>query len=122
MPAAQQCVPVNSSWIDLAILMCDDTLSVLFKNGFCCNYPRTTQAHFDALITAPSAGHWLRTNLYRILPYQVIPLPCPPAGCGVQTTCCPNALPMTLHATADNGIGSVPMVWDGSTYWLATGL
>jgi hypothetical protein len=66
--AASRCTPVNSSWIAMAILMCDGTLSVLFRNGFCCNYPRSNQGHYNQLVGAPSPGRWLRRNLYRLLP------------------------------------------------------
>jgi len=114
---AKICTGIRSSWIQLAILMCNDTLSVQFHNGFCCNYLRSTRAHYQQIIAAHSAGHWLRKNLYRILPYKVIALPCPPAGCGQQTACCPNVLPNTLHATANLGIGSVPLVYDGALFW-----
>jgi hypothetical protein len=118
---ARQCVAVRSSWIAMAILMCDSTLSILFKDGACCNYPRSTAAHFQQMLAAPSPGRWLRRNLYRILPYKIIPLPCPAAGCGVPTNCC-GTLPATLHATGDLGMGSVPLVWDGTQYWSATGI
>jgi hypothetical protein len=121
MAAARQCVAVSSSWIAMAILMCDDTLSVAFKNGVCCNYPRSTKAHFQQMIAAPSKGRWLWHNLYKILPYRLIRLPCPAAGCGIATSCC-GTLPTTLHATGDLGMGSVALVWDGSQYWAASGI
>jgi hypothetical protein len=37
-------------------ILCDNALRVLFKHGFCCNYPSTTHAHFDALITATGSA------------------------------------------------------------------
>jgi len=43
--AASRCTPVNSSWIAMAILMCDGTLSVEYVNGFWCNHPGTNQNH-----------------------------------------------------------------------------
>src|SRR5262249_50758058 len=70
------------------------------------------------MVGAPSPGKWLRRNLYRLLPYQRIKTPCPPAGCGVTTTCC-GTLPTTLHATGDTGLGTVPLVYDGSFYWVS---
>jgi hypothetical protein len=97
---ASKCVVVQSSWIAMAILMCDNTLSVLFKDGACCNYPRTTQAHFSSMLAAPSKGRWLRHNLYKILPYRRIALPCPAAGC-IRSACCAGVtLPTVVHATA----------------------
>lgn len=105
----------------MAILMCDNTLTVLFKDGACCNYPNTTAAHFHAMLAAASKGHWLHKNLYKILPYRRIALPCPPAGCGgVVTTCCPNAIPDNLHATVTNGgicDGSYGITYGGANDW-----
>jgi hypothetical protein len=98
---ASQCVAVRSSWIAMVILMCDNTLSVLFKGGLCCNYPATSAAHFHALLAAPSKGRWVRRHLFKLLPCRPIRLPCPPAGCGgIDTTCCPGQpIPATVHAT-----------------------
>jgi hypothetical protein len=31
-------------------------------------------------------------------------------------------LPTTLHATGNLGMGSVAITWDGSTYWIRTGI
>src|SRR5947209_11484800 len=102
--SAKSCTPVHSSWIAMAILMCDGTLSVLFKDGVCVNYRGSNPRHYYAMVGAPSKGKWLHHNLYRILPDRRIALPCPPAGCGQQTACCPNPLPNTLHATGDQGM------------------
>ena len=122
---ASKCVTVQSSWIAMAILMCDNTLSVLFKDGACCNYPGTTQAHFNAMLAAPSKGRWLWQNLYKILPYRRIRLPCPAAGCGtVPTGCCPNAIPNGLHATVTGGgvcNGSYALTYNGVNAWDYTG-
>ncbi len=95
----------------MAILMCDNTLSVLFKDGACCNYPRTTAAHYHAMI-ASDPGKWLHRNLYRILPYVRIRTPCPPAGCGgAVVACCPGVqIPLDLHMTITNGGSAI----DGS--------
>jgi hypothetical protein len=121
--AAKYCTPVNSHWINMAILMCDGTLSVYFKDGACCNYPASNPSYYYRMVAAPSPGHYLWQALYRILPYRRIPLPCPAAGCGtVQTTCCANGLPTTLHATLNHGGGSVPLVYDGSQFWTASGI
>jgi|SRR5947209_10268418 len=119
--SASQCVIVQSSWLAMAILMCDNTLSVLFKGGACRNYPRTTQAHFNALLAAPSKGRWLRHNLYKILPYRPIALPCPAAGC-ISTACCAGVtLPTVVHATASGAgscTGSYRLVYNPtSTNW-----
>ncbi len=120
---ASQCVAVRSSWIAMVILMCDNTLSVLFKDGFCCNYPRTSAAHFRAMLAAPSKGRWLHRNLYKILPYRPIRLPCPAAGCGQTIACCPGVtIPNTLHATVNLGGGTVVLTYDGSEYWSAGGI
>jgi hypothetical protein len=47
------------------------------------------------------------------------------SGGTVQTACCANTLPTTLYASItpipDQG-QSIPMVWDGSQYWVANGL
>jgi hypothetical protein len=104
MAAARYCTPVVSHWIAMAILMCDDTLSVWFKDGVCCNYPRTTAHHYYAMI-ASDPGVWLHHNLYKILPYRRIPLPCPAAGCGQSTNCCPGQVPNSLHVTVTDGGG-----------------
>src|SRR4051812_48975202 len=115
---AERCAPLASHWLHLAALMCDGTLTVQFKNGFTCNYLGSRPAHYYSLIAAPSPGRWLHRNLYRLLPYRPCALPCPPAGCGVATTCCPGVLiPATLHATGNLGMGTIPLLYDGSIYW-----
>src|SRR5262249_22447230 len=68
------------------------------------------------LVAAASKGRWVHQHLYRRMPYRRIRLPCPAAGCGVLTGCCPQSLPRTLHATGDHRIGTVALVYDGSPY------
>ncbi len=104
-PQAKSCTAVHSHWILMAILMCDETLSVWFKHGICVNYRGSNVHHYRQMIAAASPGRWLHRNLYRILPYKVIPLPCPAAGCGVTTSCCPNSVPTPLHLSLAGSAG-----------------
>ncbi len=127
--AAQTCTGVRSSWVAMAILMCDNTLSVLFKNGVCCNYRGTTAAWYHRLVGAASKGRWVRQNLYKKMPYRIIRLPCPPAGCGQTTSCCPGTtVPNTLHATLSDNIGcacvsgTIALTFNaGTSQWTGTG-
>jgi len=97
---AKFCTAVSSHWILMAILMCDETLSVWFKHGICVNYRGSNVNHYRQMVAAASPVRWLHRNLYRILPYKIIPLPCPAAGCTIQNTCCPGiSIPQTLHGT-----------------------
>src|SRR6516162_6483796 len=87
MPSpALKCVPVVSRWVDQAVQMCDGTLTLLFKDGACCWYPNTNPWYFDLAITWGGPGEFVWKFLYRILPYRLIALPCPPAGCTTTTT------------------------------------
>jgi hypothetical protein len=119
-PQAKFCTAVHSHWILMAILMCDETLSVWFKHGICVNYRGSNINHYRQMIGAASPGRWLHRNLYRILPYKVIPLPCPAAGCGVMTSCCPNSIPTNLHLSLAGGgscacmSGTFPLTWSSS--------
>jgi hypothetical protein len=123
--AAQKCTVLSSRWISLAILMCDNTLSLLFKDGACINYPGSNAAMYYGIVAAPSPGHWLWQNLYRILPYRRIPLPCPPAGCGVVTPCSePHPISENLHFTVTGSgacDGSYPARYAGFESWNYTG-
>ena len=107
----------------MCILMCDETLSVLFKDGNCINYLGSNQTHYNAMVGAPSKGHWLPRNLYRILPYQRIRLPCPPAGCA----CCTQGIPRTVHATLGDTVqncisGTIALTFNRTTQkWSGTG-
>ena len=117
---ADRCTPLQSHWLQTAIRMCDGSLAIWFKDGSCCHFPRTAGgAWYNRIVAAGSPGKWLHQNLYRILPYRRIRPPCPPAGCGVTTPCCANALPTTLHATTP--AGSFPIAYDGVSAWVGTG-
>jgi hypothetical protein len=123
MPCTVQCVPVASRWVAQVILTANCTLAVWFRDGFCCEYLGTTQAWFHQMLAAPSKGHFVRQFLYKKMAYRRIRPPCPPGNGGtVQTTCCGNALPATLHATLNQAAGSVALTYDGWHYWTALGI
>ncbi len=121
--AARYCTPVRSRWVRMFILMCDGTLSVLFKNGVCCNYPGTGAGWYREAVAAASPGRFVRRRLYKKMAYRIIRTPCPPAGCGQQTTCCPNPIPDTVHATFGGALtGTYALTYDaGQTAWVGGG-
>jgi hypothetical protein len=103
MACTVQCVPVRSSWVAQFILTANCELAVWFKNGVCCLYPGTTAAWFNRAIAAPSPGRYIWQYLYKKMAYKLIRAPCPGGG-GLQTSCCSNPFPATLHATiSDRG-------------------
>ena len=125
MVVAAQCVPVVSSWVRQFILTCNNELAVQFRNGVCCLYPKTTKAHFQIAIAAPSPGKFVHQYLFKKLAYQLIKPPCPAAPCGVTTACCPgDPVPTTVHATITGGgalDGVYAMVYDaGLSRWVST--
>jgi hypothetical protein len=93
--------------------MCDGTLTLLFKDGACCWYPNTNPWYFDLAITWGGPGEFVWKFLYRILPYRLIALPCPPAGCTTTTTVQSSLNPanagdsITFTATVTNPAGSL---------------
>ena len=114
---ADKCTPVRSSWLT-HVGTFGGNFFVAFRNGVCCLYPNTDDSYYQLALTYASKGHYVHEWLYKLLPYILIKNPCPAilAG-GVATTCCVNALPRTLHATGNLGIGSVPLTYDGTRYW-----
>jgi hypothetical protein len=46
---------------------------VIPKDSACCNYPRSTAAHFQQMLAAPSPGRLLRRNLYRYTTDTALP-------------------------------------------------
>jgi hypothetical protein len=38
----------------------------------------------------------------------------------VAAGCCPDPLPSTLHLTGNLGLGTIPLVYDGSRYWASS--
>jgi hypothetical protein len=127
---AARCVLVSSRWVHAFILTCDDKLAVWFKRrvrggrgrgpGVCCYYPGSNRNFFNLAITWGDPGKFVHRFLYRRLGYRIINPPCPAAGCGVTTACCPAALPTTLHAACNLGAGTVALTYDGSKYWAGT--
>ena len=125
MPCNVQCVPVRSHWVRQFILTSRCTLAVWFKNGICVEYPGTSQPWFSQASAAPSPGHYIHQFLYKKMPYRIIRPPCPPSA---QTTCCPNAFPLTLHATLADDVGTpcasgtIALTYDaGSQKWTGSG-
>src|SRR5579872_2658460 len=122
---AERCVLVSSPWVHAFILTCDGKLAVWFKRrvrgrrvpGVCCLYPDTDRSYFDLAITWAGPGKFVHQFLYKRLAYRVIKPPCPAVGCSVTVSCCPAALPATLHASGSGLGGSLALRWDGSQYW-----
>ena len=120
MPPCQvQCVPTpQSRWLQMVILTANCTLACWFRNGFCCEYPRLNQTWFQLLAGAARPGHLHRLLIYKRFPYRRIRPPCPPPAGGVQTACCVNAIPTTLHVTCQGSTAA--LTYDGTRYWTGT--
>ena len=120
MPCNVRCVPVRSRWVYQFVLTAGCELAVWFKNGVCCLYPHTTQAWFLRAIAAPRPGHYVHQFLYKKMPYRIIRPPCPAAGGGIPVACCTDPVPGTLHLTANLGLGTLALTYDGSRYWTSS--
>jgi hypothetical protein len=132
---AKYCVPAYSpsGWVFNWILTCDNELAVTFHSrrhgNVCCLYPGTTEQWFDLAISWPLPGKFVHKFLYKKMPYRLIASPCPPTECNVQTKCCTNTLPATLHATLTNlnncqcASGTVTLTWnEAAGAWTGYGL
>jgi hypothetical protein len=97
---ADQCRPVVSSWAEYICLV-NGEVAIQFKpHGVCCLYPGTTAMDFNALAAAASKGRFVWHVLPYRHPYRLIKSPCKDILFGpIQTLCCANALPRTLHLT-----------------------
>lgn len=111
VPNANQCAPAfsPSGWVLWWAQMCDGSLAVNFKGGVTCWYFSAPPAYWEMALAWHDAGEFVRTFLWKKLPYRVIPFPCPPAGCGgIPAPCCPGALlPATVHVTFGNCTGAM---------------
>jgi hypothetical protein len=121
--------PVVSSWIDAICFVDGVGLQVRYKKRdgsfFTCTYPQTTNDHFERMLVSPSKGRHIWQHYYLGWPYdeRIRELDC--SGGTVTLPCCPNPLPLTLHAVVPVNSGcacldgiDVPLTYDpGSQTW-----